>query len=190
MEYSRIGVILPIGKVFDRIFSEGIVPTGLGEIVRVSTELKDPNLQASLAAIDSCTRIIADVTARNPNAMFLAGYARAHKPVLYIGQYAEDFPFSDEPLVYGGDTEFLRNALVARLSGNADGSISKSADDPRAKFVSLFGDLLKKHGYEQTGPIEQNEHNVFTLVDQNMDLALVQDIARRGRELNIRVRLM
>ena len=192
MENSRIGVILPAGKIFDRIFTEAIVPAGLGEVVRISTELSEAKLPAALATMETCTTIVADITARNPHAMFLAGYARAlKKRILYITQHAEDFPFSEQPLVYGSNTEFLRNELVARLSGKHGESVTRHGEnDARAKFLSIFGDLLKKHAHEHRGAVELNEPNVFTLVDQNMDLALVQDIARRGRELNIRVRLM
>lgn len=192
MENSRIGVILPAGNLFDRIFKEAIAPAGLGEVVRISTELSEAKLPAALATMETCTTIVADITARNPHAMFLAGYARAlKKRILYITQYAEDFPFSEQPLVYGSNTEFLRNELIARLSGKQGESLTKHGEnDARAKFLSIFGDLLKKHAHEHRGAVEQNEPNVFTLVDQDMDLALVQDIARRGRELNIRVRLM
>jgi hypothetical protein len=192
MENPRIAVILPAGKIFDRIFTEAIAAAGLGELLRISTDLADPKLQAALATLDSCTTVIADVTARNPHAMFLAGYARAlKKPILFITQSAEDFPFSGAPIVYGANTEFLRTELAARLSANrSDPTSTPGENDARAKFLSIFGDLLQKHRYEHRGPVEQNEPTVFTLIDQDMDLALVQEIARRARELNLRVRLM
>jgi hypothetical protein len=191
MENSRIGVILPNGKPFERIFNEVFATAELGSVIRIYNDLADPKLTATLNAIESCARIVADVTARNPHTMFLAGYARAlKKPILYLTQHAEDFPFSDDPIIYGSDAAFLKRELIARISGINTQPAKDNATDARAKFLSIFGDLLQKHGQEHHGPIEQNEANVFTLIDQNLDLALVQDIARRGRELNIRVRLM
>ena len=186
-------VILPEGKLFDRIFVEGIAPIGQTlkiELLRLSTDLSTPKLTSTLQALKSGTSVIADLTARNPHVMFLTGYARAlEKPITYITQHAEDFPLADSPIVYGADSNFLRTELLAQFTGQR-AAHKNGGNDPRTKFLSIFGDLLQKHGHEHRGAVEQDAPNVFTLVDQNMDLALVQDIARRGRELNIRVRLM
>jgi hypothetical protein len=186
-------VIMPAGKLFDRIFAEGIAPIRptLGvELVRLSTDLSAAKIPSTVETLKSCSQVIADVSARNPNVMFLVGCARAlEKPITCITQHAEDFPFTGNPIVYGADPNFLRSELLAQFSGERE-SAPTSADDARAKFLSLFGDLLQKHRYEHRGTIMQDEPTVFTLIDQEMDLALVQEIARRGRELNIRVRLM
>jgi hypothetical protein len=191
---QQIAVILPAGKLFDRIFTEAIAPLATQEtqLSRISTHLTEPQLTATLQHLANSTSVIADLSARNPNVLFLTGYARAlNKPITYITQHAEDFPFSAEPIVYASDLNFLRNELLSSVSGQAGQTLSApTKDTAREKFLSIFGDLLQKHGYEHRGPIEQNEPTVFTLVDQSMDLPLVQEIARRGRELNLRVRLM
>ena len=194
MEKQRIAVILPAGKLFDRIFSDAIVPVAqvVGhDPIRISTDLAKTKLQPSLDILKSADAIVADLTARNPHIMFLVGYARGlNKPITFLTQHAEDFPFElDGAIVYGSDATYLKNELLAQLSGQRTNQ-NNGAEDPRARFLSIFGDLLQKHGHEHRGTIRQDEPNVFTLVEQDMDLALVQDIARRARELNLRVRLM
>ena len=194
MEKRRIAVILPAGKLFDRTFetlAAAEQDVGPCEFIRVSTDLSEPKLKSSISALKSANSIIADLTSRNPHIMFLLGYVRAlGKPITYITQHAEDFPFDQStPIVYGADPNFLRAELLAHLSGQHTTPDNK-ADDPRAKFLSIFGDLLQKHGHEHHGPIFQEDPKIFTLINQDMDLPLVQDIARRGWELGIRVKLM
>ena len=92
-------------------------------------------------------------------------------------------------VLYGSDTEFLGKELVSRLSGASPGD-SGSSQDPRAQFLRTFGDLLKKHGYEHRGEIVQEGPTTFILKDQDMELPLVQELARRGREMGIRIKLM
>lgn len=196
MEKPRIAIILPTGKIYDRIFIEAIFPANLGEITRLSTDLSEQTLASTLGVLKSSTAVIADLTARNPHVMFLVGCARAlQKPLIYLTQHAEDFPLdqSTQPIIYGSDPSYLRSELVALFSGQkTDGSARQNngAEDPRAKFLAIFGDLLQTHGYEHRGSVLLESPNVYTLLEQDMDLPLVQDIARRGRELGIRVKLM
>jgi hypothetical protein len=196
MEKRIIAVILPAGKVFDRTF-EALRPTamdiGASECVRISTDLSQRHLTSTFDQLAQASVIIADLTARNPNVMFLVGYALGlKKQVTYITQHIEDFPLdhATQPIVYGSDFTYLTDQIISQVSGCDSVSAGSSNQDARNKFLSIFGDLLQKHGYEHRGSIVQDEPKVYTLVDQNMDLALVQDIARRGRELGIRVRLM
>ena len=195
MEKIRIAVILPAGKLFDRTF-EAIAATeqdlGPCEFIRISTNLSEPKLKSTFTKLESAHSIIADLTARNPNVMFLTGYARAlKKPITFITQHAEDFPFdqSTPPIIYGSDPNFLRTELLHLLSGQRS-TPSQRGDDARAKFLSIFGDLLQKHGHEHHGPILEDQPNVYILINQDMDLPLVQEISRRARELGIRVKLM
>lgn len=196
-KFQRVAAILPSGKLFDRVFSEGIAPAtkdlGPIEFIRItpnlSTEIK---LHQHFENIQSAAAVIADVTARNPHVMFLAGYARAlTKQLTCITQHAEDFPFDQSerpPIIYGADLAFLRAELVAEYCGRP--GVSPSTEDPREMFLSIFGDLLKKHRYEHRGTIVLEPRNTYTLIEQDMDLPLVQEIARRARELGIRVKLM
>ena len=187
-KFQRIAAILPIGKLFDRIFDEGIAPAikELGaELIRIPPEF------SKVHSIHSADSVIADVTARNPHVLYLAGFAHAlNKPIIYITQHGEDFPPGlsvAAPIIYGSDPNFLRAELIAHFSGQPP---HQSSDDPRTKFLSIFGDLLQKHGYQHRGQIILDPPNTYTLLEQDMDLPLVQDIARRARELGLRVKLM
>jgi hypothetical protein len=195
MEKTSIAVILPAGKLFDRTF-DAIAATeqdlGPCEFIRISTDLSEPKLKATFNILKSANSIIADLTARNPNVMFLTGYARAlKKPITCITQHAEDFPFdpSTASIIYGSDPNFLRTELLHHLSGQRS-TPSGKGDDARAKFLVIFGDLLQKHAHEHQGPILEDQPNIYTLINQDMDLPLVQEISKRARELGIRVKLM
>ena len=195
MEKIRIAVILPAGKLFDRTF-EAIAATeqdlGPCEFIRITTNLSESKLKSAFTKLESANSIIADLTARNPNVMFLIGYARAlKKPITFITQNAEDFPFDESTphIVYGSDPNFLRTELLHLLSDQRS-TPSQRGDDARAKFLSIFGDLLQKHGHEHHGPILEDQPNVYILINQDLDLPLVQEISRRARELNLRVKLM
>ena len=196
-KFQRIATILPSGKLFERVFSEGFATAkkelGPIEFVRITPDLSsETKLHQHFENIQSAAAVIADFTARNPNVMFLAGYARALKKRLTcITQHAEDFPFDQSerpPIIYGADLAFLRAELVAEYCGRS--GVPPSTEDPREMFHSIFGDLLKKHGYEHRGTIILEPPSTYTLLEQEMDLPLVQDIARRARELGLRVKLM
>lgn len=193
MEKQRIAVILPAGKIFDRTYTEAILPIATtlnADLTRVPTDLHQ-QLPSALDTLKSAQTIIADLTGLNPHIMFLTGCARAlDKPIHFLTQHAETFPFKTAPIVYTNHLEHLRTDLIASLSSQTNETNSAPAEDPRAKFLSIFGDLLQKHAHEHRGPILQDEPTVFTLLEQDMDLPLVQDIARRARELGFRVRLM
>ena len=195
MEKSRIAVILPAGKLFDRTFdaiTAAEPDLGPTEFIRISTDLSESKLKSSFQTLESAHSIIADLTARNPNVLFLTGYARAlKKPITCITQRAEDFPFdqSTAPIIYGSDPNFLRTELLHHLSGQRS-TPGKTGDDARAKFLSIFGDLLQKHHHEHLGPILEDQPNIYTLINQDMDLSLVQEISRRARDLGIRIKLM
>jgi hypothetical protein len=193
MEKQRIAVIQPAGKIFDRTYTEAILPIATtlnADLTRVPTDLHQ-QLPSALDTLKSAQTIIADLTGLNPHIMFLTGCARAlDKPIHFLTQHAETFPFKTAPIVYTNHLEHLRTDLIASLSSQTNETNSAPAEDPRAKFLSIFGDLLQKHAHEHRGPILQDEPTVFTLLEQDMDLPLVQDIARRARELGFRVRLM
>jgi hypothetical protein len=196
MEKQRIAVIQPAGKIFDRTYTEAILPIATtlnADLTRVPTDLHQ-QLPSALDTLKSAQTIIADLTGLNPHIMFLTGCARAlDKPIHFLTQHAETFPFESAPIVYTADLAQLRTDLISiltSLSSQTNETNSAPAENPRAKFLSIFGDLLQKHSHEHRGPILQDEPTVFTLLEQDMDLPLVQDIARRARELGLRVRLM
>jgi hypothetical protein len=197
MKWTRIVALLPAGKLFDRIFAEGIKPAA--DQVNLSCRRLTPEFSESgqLGAIcqelETSDLVIADVTARSPNVMFLAGYAQGiGREILLITQFAEDFPFDrakHAPIIYGCDTSFLKNELLAYLRGEVK-AVDQPSSNPREQFLATFGDLLKKHAHEHRGEIYLENPTTYVLVGQDMDLPLVQDLARRGRELGLRIKLM
>jgi hypothetical protein len=197
MEKTRIAAILPRGKIFERVFSEGILPAAceLGsEIERVDTEFSARgSLKPIFEMIERSSLVIADLTACNPNVMFLAGHAAGlGKTLICIAQHAENFPIADldhPSIIYAGDPKFLKEELLPSLRGTSRRA-APAEENPRAKFLSTFGDLMQKHQQQHRGEILMENPTTFVLVDQDLDLALVQDLARRGRELGIRIKLM
>ena len=196
MKWTRIVAILPMGKLFERIFAEGIQPATKEagtECVRVEPEFSSPGRLGTICqSLESANLIIADITARNPHVMFLAGYAQGTgRQLLFITQHGEDFPFDrtrHSPIIYGSDLVFLKRELLAYLRGEPTSETSEGT--AREQFLATFGDLLEKHHHEHHGDVHLENPTTYVLVNQDMDLPLVQDLARRGRELGIRIKLM
>ena len=194
---ARIVALLPIGKIFDRIFKDGIAASAKemgGEAIRIHPDFdSEGKLSAIRQSLETAEVVVADISARNPHVMYLAGLAEGiGRKTIFITQHGEEFPFdatSHPPIIYGSDAEFLKRELAARISGAASAD-PESRPDPRAQFLGTFGDLLKRHGYEHRGEIIMEGPNTYILKDQDMELALVQDLARRGREIGIRIKLM
>jgi hypothetical protein len=96
-------------------------------------------------------------------------------------------------IVHHWNLDFLQSELHKTISpGNSQQSqpsAQLNADIPEGRFQELFGDLLRTHGYVHRGPVEF-DGSTFTLREQEMDLPLVQEIARRAKSLNLRVRLL
>jgi hypothetical protein len=124
--------------------------------------------------------------------MFLAGYAQGiGREIVFITQSGEDFPFDRAryvPVIYGSDPAFLKSELLAHFRGGRKSEAK--GGDAREQFLATFGDLLGKHQHEHRGEIYLENPTTYVLVNQDMDLPLVQDLARRGRELGIRIKLM
>ena len=198
MKRKRIVTVLPVGKLFERIFSEGIRPAVEecgGECVRIEPEFSAAGrLGAICQSLEGADLVIADVTARNAHVMFLAGYAQGiGREILFISQSGEDFPFDRAkhvPIIYGSDAVFLKNELLGYFRDGKGEQSKAKASDAREQFLATFGDLLKRHQHEHRGEIYMENPTTYVLVNQDMDLALVQDLARRGRELGIRIKLM
>ena len=76
MKHSRIAAILPVGKLFDRVFDEAIAPAAKeqgAECIRIEPEFSSSGrLGAACQCLESAGLIIADITARNAHVMFLA----------------------------------------------------------------------------------------------------------------------
>jgi hypothetical protein len=197
MKWARIVAILPVGKLFDRVFAEGIAPVARelkAECTRIMPEFSSAGVLGVICQkLEGTDLIVADITARNAHVMFLAGYAQGiGRELLFITQSAEDFPFDRSkfpPIVYGHDPAFLQVEFRAYLQGGTKPEKAQGGD-AREQFLATFGDLLKKYQHEHHGEIYLENPTTYVLVNQDMDLPLVQEMARRGRELGIRIKLM
>ena len=191
-----LAALLPMGTLFDRVYTEAIVPcsTELGmEAQRVQAEFSDRHALSKVHdQIRQAQQIIADITARNPNVLYQIGYAHAaDKRVILIAQHGEDLPFprSNYPtLIYAGNISELRRqlretvqptppgvAFLAPSNGHATAPEENASD----KFLSLFGDLLTEYGCQHRGGIHMENEKTFVLENQELELALVQALARR-----------
>jgi hypothetical protein len=201
-EIKRVVAVQPVGKLFERVFNEGIAPACAQagkQCARLEAEFSDENRFGSICGeIEKNDLVLMDITARNPNVMYLAGYAHGiGKRIVFLAQHGEDLPFDKakhEVIVYSGNGEFLREELGRFLGG---GGKPKATEWPRSesagareKFLSLFGDLMAAHQQEHRGEIQLENDKTFVLLNQDLDLALVQDLARRARELGLRIKLL
>lgn len=181
---------IPTGEVFTPLRTE------LQEVGGVAAvDLSSLTPAEWRPAIARADRIWVDVTGNDPIAFLCLGLAwenlnkvtllnAAHLP---LPDLFERIPM----IVHGWNIEYVRSKLNALPVQGAD-SVSEPAQrdkSPMGQFQRIFGDLLRKHRYEHRGPVEF-DGRVFTLREQEMELALVQEIANRARSLNLRVRLL
>lgn len=116
-------VIMPFLKEFDDIYQLGIKPScekSGAYAERVDEQIfHESILQRIYNQISKADVIIADMTGRNPNVFYEAGYAHAlGKPVILLTQAAEDIPFDLKHyphIVYGGRITDLIPELERRV---------------------------------------------------------------------------
>jgi hypothetical protein len=193
--YKMVLLILPKGKVFE----------GVGEAVgAVCAEraLAWNRLEAKLGGksdsqIHFADQIIIDLSARNADVCYAFGVARAlGKRIICLAQHAEDLPAGregEDQIVYAGNFDFLRRELIACFGQPAQREKAQSEpskSSAKDRFVSTFGDILSQHQYDHRGRIEMENETTFVLIEQEMDLALVQDLARRAKSLGLRLKLL
>lgn len=204
-----ITVILPGGELFEALFAGGILPTSeesgfrcVRPVLRLESQSALKELQESIRKSDV---VIADLTARNPHALYAVGFAHAlEKRVIISALYAEDVaiigsPGAPNPLIHSGSPALLKTLLTAALkqdcpalSNHAKFSTAPSSathDSPR-EFLELFGKILGEGGRRKLGRVRAENATTFVLEGQDLDLALVQDLARHARSLGIRLKLL
>ena len=188
----KIAAALPPGKYFDLLFQKALHPwsEALGaELVQVN--LGAENLGALCNALEQADLVVVDLSGRHARVLYAAGYAHGiGKKVLFISQFADDFPFAlsnQRVVTYSGSAEFL---LAELQSLNPGEKPAPAAEGAREKFLGLFGEILREHRHEHRGPIEMENPGTFVLLDQDMDLPLVQALSRKARELGVRLKLM
>jgi len=198
-----VAAIIPAGEYFAALYDEGVRPVcaSLGlECRRVATDWPaGASLGQACGVVESADLVLAEVGSHQPQAIFLAGYAQGiGKRTLMLTAHTEGLVFDparQEIIVHHRDPKHLANRLrgylaVANESGAELDSSSAPADPAGARFRDLFGEILQAHGYDHRGAVELENDKTFILRDQEMGLALVQDLARRARELGVRLKLM
>lgn len=205
---KKIVALLPAGRLFETLLSGGIRPV----CEQLKLELHQPPIalqkQAAVEPLFRMLRdadlVLADVSAANSSVLFLAGFAQAlGKPALYCSVAAEGFPLDYQalsPIIHAGQPEILATELRARLkqwlapSAAVPSGDASAPGDPQAvirqEFESIFADILKQHHHRHSGPIFKENENTFVLENNDMELALVQDLARHARSLNLRLKLL
>ena len=143
-------------------------------------------------SIQAADLILIDITSTNDLATYTLGLADAfNKRVILLAPIAEPLPAPFEKhrvIVHQWNFDHLKK-LLAPSSAPAADEPQTNDDTPAGKFHQLFGDLLRTHGYVHRGPVEF-DGSTFTVREQDMDFALVQEIAHRAKSLNLRVRLL
>lgn len=205
---ERIIAALPEGKLFDQIYeiiSACAHEAGLN-CARTGIDLADESVRLSNSdAIRGADLVLVHISHRSPTTFYQAGLAHAlERPVIFVMSHGDDFPFSRSAharIVYNGDLDLLRDELRERFKAPhpdspRDTEPQKEAptngNDPKdaEEFHNLFGEILKKHNHVHGGEIHRETPTTFTLLNQDMDLPLVQDLSRKARELGYRIKLM
>ena len=197
---SMVGMVaglLPAGKLFELVYAEAITPAAAEarkSVARLNLQFtQEPVRTELIGGLRTAELVIADLTGKNPNVMYGLGLAHAMgKKVLLLAQHLEDLPFergAHEVIAYAGDRQFLKAELGAYFRSELKCAESPTSD-ARERFQKIFGEILTRHGYVHRGEIEMENPTTFVLLNQDMDLALVQDLARRARELGMRLKLM
>ncbi len=190
----KVVALLPEGKLFDWVFAEAMAPAVAevgGSIVRQRLDLWNEIDRSALGhALKSAELVLADLTGNNAHVMYAVGWTQAlGTRLLVVAHHLEDLPFAregQEAIGYAGDRQFLKAELSAYLTADQ----TRPGESAKEKFLALFGDIMAKHGFEHRNEIKMENASTFVLLDQAMELALVQDLSRRARELGIRLKLM
>lgn len=193
-------VLIPGGVFFERLVREGVEPSARAmgmETDRVVVGRLGDSAGALRDKLQGCRLALVEIGGLSPALFHAAGLAEGlGARVLYMGPSEAGFPFPErlgDLLVHGGSVECLRAELPAFLQAALDPAnpppVAQSAP-VTDRFTSIFGEILRKHGHIHRGAVEEEDAATFILHDQTMDLALVQDLARKARALGLRLKLM
>lgn len=204
-----VAACLPLGKLFNTVFSEAIEPAcreaGV-DLERLPTPLSSAwDKAATEDRLRSAHTLVADLSGRNPNVYWQVGFAEAlRKRVILISQHGEDLSFdfkNVECVVYASNHAFLKQELLAALRAGQLAAAPTpaiaavpAAVSPKgpawAKFEAVFGEILREHGYIHHGNLYLENDTTFVLENQDMELLLVQDLARTARAQGLRLKLL
>lgn len=199
-----VAAIIPQGEYFAPLYEEGVRPAcaALGiECWRVPTDWPAvTSLGQACGAVERGDLVLAEIGSHHPQSIFLTGYAQGiGKRTLMLATHADGLLFDaarQEIILHHRDPRHLADRLKGFLAVSQDSRVPAHGAEPRLnetgrdKFQQMFGEILKAHGYDHRGPVELENEKTFILREQEMGLALVQDLSRRARELGIRLKLM
>ena len=194
-----VTALLPEGKYFEavnEVIERCSKEMGM-QSARVASEFsKEKQRLAIVEQIRKAGMVIADISGRNPHVLYEVGIAHAlGRKVVLLANHGEDFPFdrsSHRTIIYAGNLDLLRQELLLVFRGEegSPGEKGGGGKTARDKFEELFGSILKAHHHSHKGKVEMENETTFVLLNQDMELALVQDLARKARELGMRIKLM
>ena len=137
-------VIMPFTSEFDDIYQLGIKPAcdeAGAYAERVDEQLfAESILDRIYNQLSKADVIVADMTGRNPNVFYEAGYAHAlGKKVILLTQKTEDIPFDLKHyphIVYGGRI----TDLIPELKKWVEWALQQPQDEKQFREVSFFID--------------------------------------------------
>lgn len=204
-----VSVLTPSGKMFDKVYLAvaACCRASGAECQRVEAEFsKQPALAQAQSQITKSGLIVADLTGKNPNVLYLIGYSHALKTnVILLAQQGEDLPFDRRDhamVIYAGNVavlktelrQLLRQGLGQPVNGVSSAAATKELEcastAAREEFLSLFGGILQAHDEQHRGNIHLEDEKTFVLENQDLSLALVQALARRAKQLGVRLKLL
>lgn len=117
-------VLMPFDEFFKEVYVSGVKPAcqlagALCE--RIDEMIFTRNILTQIyQKIKEADLIVAEMTGRNPNVFYEAGYAHAlNKQVIFLTQKEEDIPFDLKHyphIVYGGEINKLKDELFRKVS--------------------------------------------------------------------------
>jgi hypothetical protein len=194
MGNAPAAALVPTGQIFDGVFEaiqEACRAVFGVDCQRGDVTIAHPGRREHLGKlIEQASLVVADITGEEPGVYYGVGRAEAlKKPVILISRRSGIFeadPGRLAVLIYGGDLAFLRDHLTALLAAGG----KRESGSPAARFEMLFGEILARHGFQHHGGIRLEDETTFVLEEQEMPLALVQELARKAREAGVRLKLL
>ena len=161
-------VIMPFDSDFDDVYHLGIksaCQTVNAYCERVDEQIFRENiLDRVYNQISKADILVAEMTGRNPNVFYEAGYAHAlNKQVIFLTKNADDIPFDLKHyphIVYGGKITKLKTELEKRLKWyiKNPGKIALKVD---SSFEFVFNGNTWKEGLEIDIPCDIEWHDKY-----------------------------
>jgi len=152
---------MPFDKSFDDVYRLGIQAAGAAAGVdakRLDDSFFDKNmLEQIYGEIDRADLIIADMSTRNVNVFYEAGYADAKKKlIIFLTSDDKDIPFDlkHRPhIVYGNSLVYLKTELTKKLQWAVD-EVKKRAIQPLRLTLKVRQTEFVRTEYRDTGKVD------------------------------------